>query len=67
LRVKPESGQLATRRAALELFFWAAQQTIRLVLSIAFAIYAIVSLIEGELPGTREALSVASRLAELFR
>ncbi|HEY4809475.1 MAG TPA: hypothetical protein VIH71_00320 [Solirubrobacteraceae bacterium] len=39
------------RRAERELFFWTARQAIKLVLFAAVAIYVVVSLIEGELPG----------------
>jgi hypothetical protein len=39
------------RRAERELFFWTARQTIKLVLFAAVAVYVVVSLIEGELPG----------------
>lgn len=46
------------RRAERELFFWTARQTIKLVLFAAIAVYVVVSLIEGELPGGQLLLRV---------
>jgi hypothetical protein len=46
------------RRAERELFFWTARQTIKLVLFAAVAVYVVVSLIEGELPGGQLLLRV---------
>ena len=42
---------IEVRRAERELFFWTARQTIKLVLFAAVAIYVVVSLVEGQLPG----------------
>lgn len=42
---------IEVRRAERELFFWTARQTIKLVLFAALAVYVVVSLVEGELPG----------------
>jgi hypothetical protein len=54
---------LKTRRAERELFFWTVaealdlgRQTLRLLLLAALVIYAIVSLIEGRLPGVESIL-----------
>lgn len=33
------------------MFFWTARQTIKLVLLAAVAVYVVVSLAEGQLPG----------------
>ncbi|HTD08805.1 MAG TPA: hypothetical protein VK680_07925 [Solirubrobacteraceae bacterium] len=46
------------RRAERELFFWTARQAIKLVLFAAVAVYVVVSLIEGELPGGQLLLRV---------
>lgn len=42
---------IEVRRAERELFFWTARQAIKLVLFAAVAVYVVVSLIEGQLPG----------------
>ncbi len=42
---------IEVRRAERELFFWTARQTIKLVLFAALAVYVVVSLVEGQLPG----------------
>jgi hypothetical protein len=54
---------LKTRRAERELFFWTvaealdlSRQTLRLLLLAALVIYAIVSLVEGRLPGVESIL-----------
>jgi hypothetical protein len=39
------------RRAERELFFWTAQQTLKLVMLAALTVYAVVALVEGRLPG----------------
>jgi hypothetical protein len=39
------------RKAERELFFWTAFQALKLVIAFVFAIYAVISLIRGELPG----------------
>ena len=42
---------IEVRKAERELFFWTAHQTIKLVLLIAIAVYVVVSLVQGEIPG----------------
>jgi hypothetical protein len=39
---------LPRRKEELELFFWAAHEAIKLVVSVALAVYLIVSLVTGE-------------------
>jgi hypothetical protein len=43
---------IEVRRAERELFFWTARQTIKLVLFAALAVYVVVSLVEGQVPGS---------------
>lgn len=43
---------IEVRRAERELFFWTARQIVKLVILAAFAAYVVVSLINGQLPGT---------------
>jgi hypothetical protein len=43
---------IEVRRAERELFFWTARQTIKLVLFAALAVYVVVSLAEGQFPGS---------------
>jgi hypothetical protein len=42
---------IEVRKAERELFFWTAHQTVKLVVLIALAVYVVVSLIQGEIPG----------------
>jgi hypothetical protein len=42
---------IEVRRAERELFFWTARQTIKLVLFAAIAVYVVVSLVRGQVPG----------------
>jgi hypothetical protein len=42
---------IEVRRAERELFFWTARQAIKLVLFAALAVYVVVSLVRGQLPG----------------
>jgi hypothetical protein len=43
---------IEVRRAERELFFWTARQTVKLVVLAALAVYVVISLIEGQLPGS---------------
>ena len=43
---------IEARRAERELFFWTARQTVKLVVLAALAVYVVVSLLEGRLPGS---------------
>ncbi len=38
------------RRNERDLFFWTAQQSLRLILAVAITLYVIVSLLNGETP-----------------
>lgn len=43
---------IEVRRAERELFFWTARQTIRLVVLAALAVYVVISLLRGQIPGS---------------
>ena len=49
---------IEVRRAERELFFWTARQTIKLVLFAAIAVYVVVSLVQGQFPGSELLLRV---------
>lgn len=49
---------IEVRRAERELFFWTARQTIKLVLFAAVAVYVVVSLVQGQFPGSELLLRV---------
>jgi hypothetical protein len=49
---------IEVRRAERELFFWTARQAIKLVMLAAVAVYIVVSLIEGRIPGSELLLRV---------
>jgi hypothetical protein len=60
---------IQTRREERELAFWTieeilklAPRAIRILVLGALAVYAIVALVKGELPGTQEVLRMASSL-----
>jgi hypothetical protein len=40
------------RKAERELFFWTARETVKLIVLAALAVYVVISLIEGQLPGS---------------
>lgn len=42
---------IEVRRAERELFFWTARQTVKLVVLAAIAVYLVVSLLQGRIPG----------------
>lgn len=42
---------IEVRRAERELFFWTARQTVKLVVLVAIAVYLVVSLLQGRIPG----------------
>jgi hypothetical protein len=46
-----QTKPISDRRAERELFFWTAQQGLKLLVLAALSAYSIVSLIEGHLPG----------------
>lgn len=45
------STPIEVRRAERELFFWTARQTVKLVVLAAIAVYLVVSLLQGRIPG----------------
>ncbi len=49
---------IEVRRAERELFFWTARQTVKLVVLAALAVYVVVSLAEGRIPGSELLLRV---------
>jgi hypothetical protein len=49
---------IEVRRAERELFFWTARQALKLVVFAAVAIYVIVSLLRGHIPGSELLLRV---------
>jgi uncharacterized integral membrane protein len=50
IRQKPKPP-LNDRRAERELFFWTAQQSLKLVTCGAAVVYTLISMIEGHVPG----------------
>lgn len=57
-----QQQSIEVRKAERELFFWTAHQTLRLVLFAAVVIYAIASMISGELPGIEQLVRLAQAL-----
>jgi hypothetical protein len=49
---------IEARRAERELFFWTARQAVKLVVLAAAAAYVVVSLIQGQIPGSELLLRV---------
>jgi hypothetical protein len=49
---------IEVRRAERELFFWTARQAIALAVLAAVAVYVIVSLLRGHIPGSELLLRV---------
>lgn len=49
---------IEVRRAERELFFWTARQTVKLVVLAAIAVYLVVSLLQGRIPGSELLLRV---------
>ena len=43
---------IEVRKAERELFFWTARQTLELVVLAALAVYVVVSLVQGRIPGS---------------
>jgi hypothetical protein len=43
---------IEVRKAERELFFWTAHQVLKLIALMALVAYLIVSLVQGQLPGT---------------
>lgn len=55
------------RRAERELFFWTARQMLKLIALAAMTIYFVVSLIQGEPAGLRDAVDFITKVVEQFR
>jgi len=49
---------IEVRKAERELFFWTARQTLKLVVLAAVAAYMVISLIQGQIPGSELLLRV---------
>jgi hypothetical protein len=49
---------IEVRKAERELFFWTARQTLKLVVLAALAVYVVVSLVHGRIPGSELLLRV---------